>query len=71
MVSKNFDPSGDAAERLGVQIDRLDNLVGALSLPLRDEMHVEQLRLALPEVVKEMKNHFAKLTGENPWKDHP
>jgi hypothetical protein len=54
-------------EILGQLIDSLDNLSHALKLPLPPEMHVEQISIALPEKVKELKEVFAEITGENPW----
>lgn len=54
-------------ELLGRAIDRVDNLVGALQLPLPDKMHVQQLRVLLPEIVEELKAGFTAVTGENPW----
>jgi hypothetical protein len=56
---------------LGEAIDGVDNLAHALLLPLRPEMHVQQLRIALPEKVKELKAAFVKVTGENPWEFEP
>jgi hypothetical protein len=54
-------------EKLGLAIDRVDSIAYALWLPLKSEMHVEQLRALLPEVVKELKAGFVEATGENPW----
>jgi hypothetical protein len=54
-------------EQLGQLIDKIENLSCALSLPLPDSMHVEQLRKALPKSVQELKDVFTKITGENPW----
>jgi hypothetical protein len=57
----------DKYERLGLLIDKVDNLAHALQLPLPASMHVEQLRTTLPEAVKELKESFIDITGENPW----
>ena len=54
-------------EDLGTLIDRLDNLAGALKLPLKDSMHVEQLRIELPVLVKDFKAAYVKELGEDPW----
>lgn len=59
----------DAAERLGIAIDRVDNLAHVLNLPLKPELHVKCLRDGLPEVVVELKAAFVEAIGENPWKD--
>jgi hypothetical protein len=34
---------------------------------IHDHMHVEQLKILLPEVVAELKAAFVKVTGQNPW----
>lgn len=57
----------DKFEKLGLLIDSLDNLAHALELPLSPQMHVEQIGNALPEKVKELKEVYVEITGENPW----
>ena len=57
----------DEQEALGQTIDKLDSLASALALPLPADMHVQQLKRALPEIVRELKAGFAAVTGENPW----
>jgi len=54
-------------DQLGMAIDRVDNLIGSLELPIPPSMHVEQLKKILPEVVAELKDGFVGVTGENPW----
>lgn len=56
-----------AADQLGAEIDRLENLHGALQLPMPAEFHVRQLREALPDVARRLKEGYVGLTGENPW----
>lgn len=57
----------DKLENLGQAIDRLDSLAHGLQLPLAPQMHVDQLKELLPEVVAELKKGFVEATGENPW----
>lgn len=57
----------DEAERLGLAADRIDNLISAMRLPMSPQMHVEQLRAALPDIMKELREIYVALTGENPW----
>lgn len=57
----------DKFEALGVLIDEIDNLAHALKLPLPAEMHVEQIRIALPAKVKKIKEIYVEITDENPW----
>ena len=54
-------------ENLGQAIDRLENVMYTIQLPLKPEMHLEQLRKLIPEIVKELKSWFVETTGENPW----
>lgn len=54
-------------EKLGILIDSIESLSHALQLPLPPQMHVEQLKVILPEKVKEFKEVFIEITGENPW----
>jgi hypothetical protein len=58
-------------ENLGTLIDRLDNLAHALQLPLKDSMHVGQLRVELPNLVKDFKAAYVNEIGDNPWEDGP
>lgn len=57
----------DKFETLGQIIDSIESLVYSLNLPLPPQMHVEQMRVALPEKVEELKSVFVEITGENPW----
>ena len=57
----------DNQEALGETIDGLDSLVHALSLPIADVIHVQQLRKQLPEIVQSLKDCFVAVVGENPW----
>lgn len=54
-------------EKLGELIDSLENLSCALNLPLDNKIHVDQLKILLPEKVEELKKLFVEITGENPW----
>lgn len=54
-------------EKLGQAIDRVENLMTALQMPLPDGMHVQVLRSTLPEIVQELKEGFVEAAGENPW----
>lgn len=56
-------------EKLGQLIDRVENLQFALNLQIPAEIHLEGIKGSLPEIVKEMKESFVEITGNNPWKD--
>jgi hypothetical protein len=57
------------SDKFGEAIDKLENLAFALKMPLRDSMHVNQLRTALPEVVAELKAAYVHEFGDNPWEE--
>lgn len=59
------------SDDFGALIDRLDNLAHALKLPLKDSMHVTQLRIELPNLVKDFKAAYVNEMGENPWEGGP
>ena len=55
------------SEQIAEIIDRLENLNGALQLPLRAEMHVDQLKRALPDIIAKLKEAYVFEFNENPW----
>jgi hypothetical protein len=63
--------SEQAKEDLGVAIDRLDALSFSLRMPLPAQLHVDQMKLILPSLVKDMKMLYAQALGVDPWKDGP
>lgn len=54
-------------ETLGDIADRVNNLTGALEIPMPAEFQVTQLKSILPEVVQELRDLYKDVTGENPW----
>jgi hypothetical protein len=59
------------AEQVGQLADRIDNLLGAMQLPLPPAMHVQQLRVALPQIRDVLRLIYTAETGEDPWCTHP
>lgn len=57
----------DNLEIIGQEVDRIDNLISALSIPMPAEMHIEQLKSILPEISAKIKEALFAETGENPW----
>jgi vacuolar-type H+-ATPase subunit F/Vma7 len=57
----------ESKEKLGQAIDRVDNMLHALVLPLPPQMHIDSFKSILPEIVKELKEGYSEVTGENPW----
>jgi hypothetical protein len=54
-------------EEIGQHIDRLDNLCGAMKLPLPAELHLKALKEALPSVMDGLKAIYINAGGENHW----
>jgi hypothetical protein len=57
----------DKFEVLGQLIDDLESLQCGLDIPLPPAMHVEQMKSALTDKVRRLKDIFVEITGENPW----
>ena len=57
----------DKFEKLGQLIDSIDSLAHGLNIPMPADFHIEKLKTILPEKVKELKELFIEITGENPW----
>lgn len=55
-------------EKLGLLIDKIDNLAHAVQIDVPAHLHVDSLKTILPEVTEELKQEFINITGENPWK---
>jgi len=58
-------------DQIAEQIDRLENLVAALSLPMPAHIHIDCLRESLPEVIEELKAGYLEAGGENHWAFQP
>lgn len=54
-------------EKLGILIDDIESLSFGLQLNMSAQFHVDRLKTILPKKVKELKEVFVKITGENPW----
>lgn len=61
----------DPMDAIAEQIDKLDNLVCALVLPMPANLHVQALRESLPDVVDSLKAAYLEAGGENHWEHHP
>ena len=57
------------AEDLGLLIDSVESYAGALNLVLPPEIHIDQLKEALPDFAKRLKAIYVSETGENHWED--
>jgi hypothetical protein len=54
-------------EKFGLEIDRIDNLIAGLNLPMAAEFHITQLKLILPEISQNLKDLYIEMYNENPW----
>jgi hypothetical protein len=54
-------------ERLGEAADTLDNLYHALLLPIPAQIHVDQLKLALPKIIAALREVYVAEVGDDPW----
>ena len=52
---------------LGVLIEELDSLAHGLDIPMNPQVHVDELKIILPEKIRSFKNIYVQITGENPW----
>lgn len=55
-------------ERIGLLVDRLDNLAAGLDLPMPDSIHVEAFRTIIPAIREDLKGALVE-AGFNPWED--
>lgn len=59
------------AEQIASVAERLDNLIGALQLPMPPQFHVDRLKHALPELRDTLRLIYIAETGDDPWSTHP
>lgn len=63
--------SDEQIDQLGRLADQLDNLIGAMDLPMPATFHVGQLKQTLPEIAAAIKQLVVDVSGENPWEGAP
>lgn len=59
--------SAENIERVAEVAETLDNLLGALQLPMPPAFHVEQMKAQLPDLREKLRAVYVAETGENPW----
>lgn len=59
----------DISNEIGELKDKVDNLNGALEIPMPAEFHVKQMKGQLEEVSNKLKSIYIEMTDENIWGD--
>ena len=54
---------------LGDIADEIDNLCGAMELPMPATFHIDQLKKLLPKESERIKALYVAISGNNPWAD--
>jgi hypothetical protein len=57
----------ESMELLGMQADTLNNLLGAMQLPIPPETHLAVLKTELFKVMEKLREIYVLETGDNPW----
>ena len=55
------------SNEFGEQIDRIDNLLGALEIPMPAEFHVKQMKSELKDLSDKLKQIYVEENDDNPW----
>lgn len=58
-----------APDEFAEVIETIDNLLGALELPMPAEFHVNQMKRELEEVSTKLKQIYVEEEDENPWNE--
>lgn len=58
-----------APDEFAEVVDTIDNLLGALELPMPAEFHVKQMKHELKEVSEKLKQIYVEEEDENPWSE--
>jgi len=56
-----------ALEDIALQVDRIDNLLASMSMPIDNSIHVEALKEALPEMKGPLIQAYFELGGVDVW----
>lgn len=57
------------AEMVGRVADDLDSLTHAMALALPADLHLKAMRESLPDTVKQLREAYVGITGDNPWSE--
>lgn len=56
-----------ALEDIALQVDRIDNLLAGMTMPIDDSIHIAALKESLPEIKGKLKQAYYELGGEDVW----
>lgn len=56
-----------ALEDIALQVDRIDSLLAAMSMPIDNSIHVAALKESLPEMKSKLKQAYFQLGGGDVW----
>lgn len=59
----------DTSYKIGELKDKLDNLLGAMELPMPAEFHLKQMKSQIKDISEELKQMYILLEDDNPWQD--
>lgn len=57
----------DNIEKIGQVADKVDNYYFALKMPLPAEVHIDQIKIGLKKMSKQLKGIYVAVSGNNPW----
>lgn len=56
-------------DELSELVERIDNLIVAMTLPVPAEIHLSALRESLPEIRDELRSVYFKMGGTDHWNE--
>lgn len=57
----------DISHEIGELKDTVDNLLGALEIPMPAEFHVKQMKSELKDISDKLKDIYIEMEDNNPW----
>lgn len=57
----------DISHEIGELKDIVDNLLGALEIPMPAEFHVKQMKSELKDISDKLKSIYIEMEDNNPW----
>lgn len=68
---KDTSITGEQLESLGKLADRVNNLHGALQLPMRPQFHIRQMQSELLGLRNDLRALVREVGEEDPWEGQP